>query len=159
MARAADDSPYDDDYGPCQETYVTLRIYPGTMHPDDVTAALGVSPSEIQVQGPTAAGAGKPRPRPHGWFLSSRGAVSSRDCRRHIDWLMDHIEPAFEKLAQLVADGARADICCFWVSAWGHSGPTLSQRQLRRLSESGLDLWFDVYRGDRDDSTPGSSTR
>jgi hypothetical protein len=144
---------YDDDYASCEETYVTLRVYSDDIDPEAISARLGITPSKSQVRGshpPTTAA--PVVPKAHGWFLSSKGHVQSRDSRRHIDWLLDHLEPALPALRELLAHGARADISCFWVRAWGHSGPTLSQPQLARLAATGLDFFYDIYSGGSEDA-------
>lgn len=140
---------YDDDYASCERTYVTLRVYSDAIPPEAISARLGVEPSSSQVRGALDSTATTlAMPRTHGWFLSSKGHIQSRDSRRHIDWLLDHMEPALPALRELLADGARADISCFWVRAWGHGGPTLSRTQLGRLALTGLDFFYDVYDGD-----------
>jgi uncharacterized protein DUF4279 len=148
---------YDDDYASCSGTYVTIRIYPGELLPDEITQRLGIEPSRTQVRGSGTPTAQAPVvPRLHGWFLSSEGAVRSLDCRRHIDWLLRTLGPVHERLQVLRRSGVRMDISCYWGSAWNHGGPTLSPAQLEGLARVGLDFWFDVYpasevngRGDR----------
>lgn len=144
---------YDDDYAPCEVTYVTLRVYSDSTSPDAISARLGIEPSHSRARGSLPPAPDVPvRPRTHQWFLSSKDHVQSRDSRRHIDWLLGRLEPALPSLRQLLADGARADISCFWVRAWGHSGPTLSQPQLLRLAATGLDFFYDIYSGDFEDA-------
>jgi hypothetical protein len=81
----------------------------------------------------------------NGWFLTSKFAVVSRDTRRHLDWLLDHLAGREDALKLLQSEGCRMDICCFWASASGHGGPTLSPHQLKRLAALDLEIWFDVY--------------
>ena len=92
-------------------------------HPDIVTRTLPVEPSRAQIahvpDGPSGARAAR---RPNAWFLSSEGRVTSRDCRRHIDWLVEQIAPHRDALRALLRDGTRADVSCFWVSASGNGG-------------------------------------
>ncbi|MCB9870150.1 MAG: DUF4279 domain-containing protein [Planctomycetes bacterium] len=103
-----------------------------------VSGRLGLVPSESQL----ANRAGKPL---HGWFLSSETHVESRDARRHLDWLLDQLEPASTPLHQLIRDGANADVSCYWLSVGGHGGPALSPSQMLRLGRLELCCWFDVY--------------
>lgn len=138
---------YDDEYPTCARTYATLCVYPGDVDPDEVTARLGIEPSERQRRGEVS-----PRPdRPpraatlNGWFLGSRGRVDSRDSRRHIDWLLDRLEPKAEALRALQATGCRMSISCYWLSRSGHGGPTVPPAQMRRLAALDVALWFDVY--------------
>ena len=37
------------------------------------------------------------------------------------------------------------DICCFWLSASGHGGPTVSPKQMAKLVELNLEVWWDIY--------------
>jgi len=130
--------PYDDGYATCARTYATLRLYPGTITPAEATARLRIDPTESQLTTCT----GRPL---HGWFLSTEGVLESKDVRRHIDWLLDRIEPSAAELQALVREGARADIFCYWLSAQGHGGPTLSPGQMHRLARLQLECGFDVY--------------
>jgi uncharacterized protein DUF4279 len=140
-------SDYDDEYATCAETFVTLRILHPDLDPCVITAELGIEPSEAQKAGgvrrvgtgqPAAGGIGR-------WLLSSSGAVESRDVRRHLDWLLDRLEPKAEVLASLQSRGFRVDVPCYWLSATGQGGPTLSAASMARLGSLGLDVWFDVY--------------
>ena len=138
------------DYPTCEETYVTLRIYPGDIDPDEISKLLSLAATEIQR-------AGQPNPskslpgrvyRLSGWFLSSQRLVQSTDSQVHLDWLFRQLDGRQETLAALRARGAAMDVACFWVSANGHGGPTLSPERAAMLSQFGLPLWFDVYFGD-----------
>lgn len=79
------------------------------------------------------------------WFLSSETHVVSKDLRRHLDWVLDQIEPAASSLRALGnAPGVRIEIYCSWWSATGNGGPTLSPPQFRRLADLGLECVFEV---------------
>ena len=138
---------YDDDYPTCAGTYTTLRIYPGEIDPAAVTDRLGIEPSKWQRRGePTRHAGGPSKVAPlNGWFLESRGQVDSRDSRRHVDWLLDRVEPSAEALRSLQGAGCRMDISCFWTSRSGHGGPTIPPDQMRRLAALDIELWFDFY--------------
>ena len=137
---------YDDAYATCGETYVTLRIY--QIHPDEVTARLRLQPDSVLVKGErwkTRAGRSSVPARVNGWFFTSKGRVESRDVRRHLDWLLDQIEPHAGTLGELQASGGKMDVSCYWESLSGHGGPTLSPSTMGRLAVLGLETWFDVY--------------
>lgn len=138
---------YDDGYPTCARTYATLCVYPGDVDPDAVTARLGLAPSSWQRRGEASGRPDRP-PRVatlNGWFLGSRGHVDSRDSRRHVDWLLDRLEPNAEALRALQATGCRMYISCYWLSLSGHGGPTIPPPQMRRLAELDIELWFDFY--------------
>lgn len=131
---------YDDEYRTCRATYATVRIC--DVSADEVSRELGLSPTSSQRPGDVRHGA---MVRVHAWFLTSKGVVESKDARRHIDWLLDQLIARSEVLGDLKKRGAKIELSCYWLSASGHGGPTLSPSQASKLSELGIDLWFDVY--------------
>ena len=126
---------YDDNYPTCQETFATLRFYNEIESPEVITKTLGIKPTESQTT---------EERKLSGWFLSSKTNIESKDVRRHIDWILDHISGLEPKFIQLQTDGWRADINCFWVSI-GYGGPMLDPSQMERLSKFKLTCGFDVY--------------
>jgi hypothetical protein len=133
---------YDDDYGTCEDTYATLHIDTGEETPSLVTSKLKLSPSEFMEKGTLREG--KYKNRFNRWFLTSKGAVKSKDSRRHIDWILDNLEPVKNELLELQLS-VKMDIGCFWLSTNGDGGPTLSPYQMRRLADLNLEVWWDVY--------------
>jgi hypothetical protein len=144
------------DYPTCERTYATLRIYPEVLDPSVVTARLGIEPSNWQRRGESRLSGGRPA-KLHGWFLSSDGAVASRDVRRHLDWLLAQLTPRVSAVHALQADGCSMDVSCFWVSASGHGGPSVRPAQMGELARLGLELWFDVYLGGGQDADPSAA--
>jgi hypothetical protein len=141
---------YDDDYATCARTYVTLCVYPpAEMDPAEVTGRLGLEATSSHRIGELRPVSTRRVPSRawsrSTWFLSSEGEVGSRDVRRHIDWLLDHLTDRTLTLTELRAAGCETVLSCYWVSASGHGGPMLWPEQLARLAECGLELWFDVY--------------
>lgn len=123
------------DYPTCERTYATLRIYPESLDPAEVTARLGIEPTEWQRRSESR----RPGSRPaklHGWFLTSEGALDSRDVRKHLDWLLARVRPRADALLALQASGCHMDVGCFWVSASGHGGPSVRPAQMRELAAS-----------------------
>lgn len=136
---------YDDNYESCHKTFVTLRIYSDTIIPEEITNTLQVQPSEFVTKGEVYAINSKKVREINGWFLTSEGFVDSKDCRRHFDFLADKILPIKNELKALQNKDCEIDISCFWSSENGQSGPTLSPKQLKKLAELELEIWFDVY--------------
>jgi hypothetical protein len=155
---------YDDDYGTCARTHATLLIYPVRTDLEAITALLGIEPSSWQRKGgPMASSLHRP-PRIAEidlWCLTTKGQVESRDCRRHIDWLLDQIEGKAAELHSLQDEGARMSVSCYWVSRFGEGGPTVSPDQMRGLAALNVELWFDISfhgeAGDQPHSQPVSS--
>jgi hypothetical protein len=133
---------YNHKYSSCSRTYSTLRIYTNESPPDIATKILKIKPSSIsrpETKGPAG------RRYVNGWFLTTQGKLKSRDSRRHIDWILDKIEPASKKILEMQKNGISIDICCFWGSATGNGGPTISPEQMARLAKLNLEVWWDVY--------------
>lgn len=139
----------------------TLRVYHPDLDPDALSAKLGLSPTDAQKKGQARHGVPA---KMGGWFLSSAAIVHSRDCRRHIDWLLEQLSGKERILKQLRSEGYRMDISCFWASAYGHGGPVLSPQSMQKLAQLELEIGFDVYfwgedQGDEQTSEPQSSKR
>jgi hypothetical protein len=65
---------------------------------------------------------------------------------RHLTYVLEKVEPAKEELLAVVREqGLTADFFCYWVSATGHGGPEVGADTLRRISELGASLGFDLY--------------
>jgi len=127
---------YIDDYGTCERTFATLRIYPpAQVELELVSALLGSVPTSKNEK----------KPGLRGWFLSTEGEVSSRGVRRHIDWILERVQPYASGLQRLQEMGSATDVFCYWLSRSGHGGPTLSPQQTAVLSQLQLDCVFDVY--------------
>lgn len=161
---------YRDDYPTCAKTYATLIIAHEDLDPALVTGELLIEPSRAWRRGePRNPRSSRPAIARIGeWRLSTQDRLQSQDVRRHVDWILDQVEPQTEALQGLQAQGYTTEIACYWLSASGHGGPTLSPGTLSRLGGLGLTIWFDFYylpdeevKGGDDESThdPGASER
>lgn len=137
---------YDDEYSTCAETYATLLIYHDALDPDLLSERLGLMPTRSQKKGDILHPHGiRPVPAPiGGWFLSTREILKSKDCRRHIDYLLEKLAGKEDVFRSLRADGYRTIMSCYWLSAHGHGGPMVAAQSLSRMGELGLDLEFAV---------------
>jgi hypothetical protein len=136
-------TPIDDSYPTCEFTRCIFVIY--NLEPDLVTQSLGLAATSSQKKG-------VPKVMPNGrlhiptisnWLLSSENQVSSKDIRRHLDWLLDKLEPALKQLSefQKLPDSKMA-IRCVWWSASGNGGPTLWPEQMMRMAKLNLECTF-----------------
>ena len=75
--------------------------------------------------------------------LSSDKMVKSKDCREHIDIILNDIIPKKEVIQNLIKQGALIDMSCFWLSKNGQGRPTLSPNQCQKLAKLKIDIWFD----------------
>jgi len=87
------------------------------------------------------------------WFLSSEGKISSMDLRRHLDWLLDKLDPTADRLKDIQRQpGVQMAVGCVWWSARGQGGPTLWPEQMGRLANLNLECGFDIaFFGEDDD--------
>ncbi|MEN9304409.1 MAG: hypothetical protein RL264_2838 [Bacteroidota bacterium] len=136
---------YNDSYESCHETFVTLRIYSVNIFPDEISKTLNTLPSDSVKKGDVFGNKTNKKRNINGWFLTSKGFVESKDCRKHFDYLADKIISLKPKLIELQNRSCQIDISCFWSSENGQGGPTLSPKQLKKLAELELEIWFDIY--------------
>ncbi|MBU2707196.1 DUF4279 domain-containing protein [Zooshikella marina] len=135
---------YNDDYGTCEETYVTLLVYPGEIPFSEISFILGLTPTR------TSKKQDFPRKRVNGWFYSTQKIIQSRDCRRHIDFILDQIIERKDAVRYLKQKGVKIEMTCCWHSASGHGGPTISPYQMKKLVELDIEIWWDIYFSDED---------
>ncbi|MCW2479267.1 DUF4279 domain-containing protein [Candidatus Symbiopectobacterium sp. NZEC135] len=141
-------TPISPNYETCLECRVSLLIYPGTMHPDEVSAILNMEPSQKNIIGDKRINSlGRTREiKIAGWFLSSEMFVSSKDLRDHINWITAKLNPAKAGLKKLQnTPGIKMTLSCVWWSSLGHSGPVLWPEQMKALADLDLECSFDIY--------------
>ncbi len=145
----------DDDYGTCKETYATLRIVSDSMDPMEISAALKVEPTSSYRQGDAKPYrlATNPTYSTNAWFFSSQGKSSSRDCRRHLDLLIDAVICNADALVHLRQIGCDMDVTIFY--SYTQGGPTMSPAQMAALASAGLSVWWDLYRASDDEDKEG----
>lgn len=148
-------TPYNDNYPSCERADSELLIYTGTIDPKWVADQLAIEGAQILVKGEKSLNIiGRIREtKSNRWRLTSASAVESLDIRRHIDWLLEEVEPKRKILRMLQeTEGIRMSVYCVWWSAAGHGGPTLWPEQMERLAKLNLELSFDIYFfGDEED--------
>jgi hypothetical protein len=125
-------------------THVFLRIEHDTAEPENVTAALDITPTYTGRRGQRL-GDGRGDPYPWNvWVLSSVCAVVSKDARDHFRWLLTSVRPRCAEMRSLREQGYRTEIHCLWISHGGYGGPELSPEIMHGLAELGTDVYFDV---------------
>jgi hypothetical protein len=143
---------YDDNYRTCLETYATLRITSDTLTPQNISELLTTQPTKSFAIGDLRSSHPNVKKKYYehsGWFYCSKGLIVSRDCRRHIDYVVDASlinESSSNKLKEL---GCKLDIMVFYLYTQG--GPTLSPLQMRKLANLEVEIWWDLYRADDDE--------
>jgi hypothetical protein len=125
-----------------------LRVYCDPLDPDVISKRLKIRPTKIQRKGEVATYKGKNLKRRillNGWFLETEGTIKSKDSRRHIDLILSKLEGKARTINQLVSEGIRIEIACFWRTKQGHGGPTLGPHQFKKLATLTVDFWYDFY--------------
>ena len=136
-------TPVDDNYETCERTKASLRIDCAHRSPHAISKILQIEPTkvvEVGVEGQRHGTASGPVGKLNLWVLDSEGAVESKDLRRHLDWLLDQIEPASHRILDLRREGLIMDISCVWWSKYGEGGPALWPTQMLRISQLDLEL-------------------
>jgi len=140
---------YDDDYATCVETHATLRIFSCALSPDEISQVLNHTPTKSFLKGARRtnfSGAANPLYTTNGWLYETDGECDSRDCRRHLDLLVEKFIHNSAALAKLRESGCEMDVTVYYVYSQG--GPTISAKQMAAFAESGLSIWWDLYRED-----------
>ncbi|MCC6192133.1 MAG: DUF4279 domain-containing protein [Anaerolineales bacterium] len=124
-------------------TFATFRLIGKDVDPDAASNMLGLTPSRAFRKGDPR---GESKTWPHGlWTITSQHAVDSTDLARHIEWLLDQLEPVRDQLESLRDGDVKADIDCFFESLTGHGGPTFGPQLLARIASLDLELGLDIY--------------
>ena len=137
----------DPEYPSCAGTHAELRIYPGSLAPEEVSAVLGAEPTHACRCGAVVVNSlGRTRRIDrNGWFLSSEGKVASYDLRHHLDWLLRRLSACRSALLALQdRPGVKMAVCCTWWSTAGHCGPVLWPEQTGALARLNLECSFDI---------------
>lgn len=135
----------------CLRTHVTFRLAGADLNPAQVSSLLELEPSEAFARGEQVDILTQPA-QTGIWSLSTQDLLSSTSPEKHLEFLLDRLEPAATRLLELVnAQALQVDFFCYWLSATGHGGPVLSPDILRRISNLGAVLGLDIYFDDPTD--------
>jgi hypothetical protein len=132
----------------CERTHATLRVVHADLDPEMITQSVGIAPDAAHKRGEMRLSkSGKKYPYPRGiWNVSTRG-WSSRNLEAHIVRLLERVEPSADRIRNVLRTNPeyRFEIMCFWMSATGQGGPSLSPDTLSRIAALGATLDFDIY--------------
>jgi hypothetical protein len=140
------------DYPTCEKCYATLCISSEDIDIDEITRELNIPAATLLRKGELVNPFSKRVNPLNVWSLSSKSCVGSRDLRHHIDWLFDQITSQRAEIESLRARGCTFIIWCYWLSKYGHDGPTLSVSQSKKLADFEFELVLDVYLFEEPDS-------
>src|SRR5262249_24962977 len=110
------ESAYRDDYSSCRETWVQFQVTSPDLEAEEISKLLAAEPTSTEKDRSGTV-----------WLIESTDIVTSRDIRRHLDWLADRLRSAEPGLREL---RRRADVyiavLCWWEGDGFPHGPTLS---------------------------------
>jgi hypothetical protein len=134
---------YDDSYPTCERTYCTLRIFSDDLSPTEITAILGIQPTETFKKGDHH-GRDNLQRKTNGWFFTTNESTASRDFRRHLDVILDALDGKADAVESLTSKACKIDITSYYNSV-GQGGPWLMPYQMLKLGALGISIWWDVY--------------
>jgi hypothetical protein len=86
----------------------------------------------------------KEKDKDHVWTISSEDKIASDNINKHVEWILDKIESYLPEI-ELTLKPKRMEISIYWFSKYGHGGPCIESRTIRRLAKNNLTLWVDTY--------------
>jgi Domain of unknown function (DUF4279) len=131
----------------CARTFATFRLAGDALKPDEVTAALGLSPTHARAKGDTVPIGRKGKAtfvqRTGIWLLEASRTAS---LERHLIHRLDVVEPAADALVALrLRHDLSADFFCYWLSAGGPWRPGALARVARAHRRARCALGIDFY--------------
>ena len=120
-----------------------LRISGDTLRPDQITAILGLEPTQSGVKGERFSTRHSATRRTSFWLLESPLA-DSLPLTDHLGWLLDLIEPKHDLIGSL-GEKWRVEFFCGFSSENGQGGVTFDPSLLHRLAQLGIPLVLDLY--------------
>lgn len=135
---------YDDENPDCVRTYSTLKIFTGSISPDELTNSFQQTPTRAWYTDGEGPGRGKPV---NAWYLTTKGQVQSRDTSRHLAYLLDFLHSHKDYVDSFAQKGIRLEIINFWHSA-GKGGPTCHPQHMKQLAHWDIPISWNIYFGD-----------
>jgi|SRR6516162_151531 len=126
----------------------TLRIIGDSLVPDDVTRALGTSPSASQLKGQELRGKdGRVRTAKFGAWRLHASETSPADLDAQVAEILAKLSSDLRIWSELSAK-FDVDLFCGWFMEKENEGLGVSPQTLRSLGERGIELSLDIYSGD-----------
>lgn len=138
-----------------QKSVVTLRIGGDDLIPDEITALLGVSPTDAHVKGQELVGrkTGRVRIAKSGMWRLEASDREPEDMEGQIREILDQTSGDLG-VWQRIGKKYQVDLFCGLFLGGSNEGLTLSPQSLRALGERGIELGLDIYSGEDEDELP-----
>jgi hypothetical protein len=85
------------------------------------------------------------------WRSSSKDKIDSNELQDHVAWLLSQVKPG-RSIREISDHGGSAFLTCFWAGNGRGGGPTLSSSLMRTIASHDVELQFDFYTEDDDES-------
>jgi len=134
-----------------QKVRVTFCFSKVELDPAAVTAAVGLNPTDVDYQGDVRrnfAGDVVGTNDRGSWYLSSEGAVESKDVNDHFRYLLEHLLPARDTFVQ--ASGGETYFDVLWKSTYLYAGtgPLIDAASIAGIAALEAGVGFDIYQVD-----------
>jgi hypothetical protein len=143
----------------CVFTWVAFCIY--GIDPDLVTNKLGIKPTSGQKKGVSSRlpNGNKITGVVNSWILSSKNYVSSKDIRRHLNWVLDKIEPVIEDLKALqnLPDIKMVISGNYLSKEEGGGSIAIWPEQMRIMAEANLEFSIEMLFSGKEDNESGQA--
>lgn len=138
---------YNDSYETCEKVRVDLRVYSKSISADEIESRMRIKATRKRNKGELIKSAKTAKDRVlelSSWILSSEDHVSSKDARRHLDWLLEKLVSVESEFSALIeCHDVSAHITCVWWSAFGGGGPIFWPHQLAMIGKLELEFEFE----------------
>ncbi len=135
-----------------QKTTATLRLFGDTLDPDEVSALLGASPSYSARKGDAKASKSeKARIEKTGKWIFKTDDCAPGNLNLQIETLLSKLTQDLDIWRDL-ASRFQCNLFCGLFMSSSNDGESISANTLLQLGSRGIEIWFDIYNFDEDDS-------
>jgi len=121
----------------------SLWIGGDTLRPDQISATLGLDPTESGLKGERFSSRHNAVRRTSFWLLKSP-LNKQLPLGEHLKWLLDTLEPKHDSLISITNEW-RVEFFCGFSSENGQGGATFDPGLLSQLANLGIPLVLDLY--------------
>lgn len=124
--------------------YASLNLWGENLNPQKINDALGISPTRSFQRGDQRKDGTN---WPHGvWFLDSKEKFQSLDPTKHIEWILEQIEPMQVKLNEIIQEQSLiAELSVFWIMPTSHEYLIFEPDLIKRIAATNLRLEISFY--------------
>lgn len=123
----------------------SFRLMHEDLDPAQLTAILGMPPSQAHRRGETRAHSRIGAPWKEGLWLLESPIDAAAPIDVHLTYLLDRLGGVCDRVRELVASGYRADFFCGYFAQQEGQGPTLSPALLQSIAAVGAHLSICFY--------------